>query len=106
MPPVLFSAAAAASAPVAGYGNDRPPNAADGVITVSTMSLIGVFAAALEAPFPPPLVAVAPPPLELAAELEQPAASMAATASAAYIAVLRFLIVIRPPATISMGNFG
>src|ERR1700733_3222708 len=97
MPPVLFSAAAAAFAAVAGYGNDRPPKAADGVITVSTMSLIGVFAAAPEA--------AAPPPLELAAELEQPAASMAATASAAYSAVLRLLIVIRPPATISMGNF-
>src|ERR1700728_1154844 len=96
MPPVLFSAAAAASAPVAGYGNDRPPYAADGVITVSTMSLIGVFAAALEA--------VAPPPLEVAAELEQPAASMAATASVAYIAVLRLLIVIRPPRRFSMGD--
>jgi hypothetical protein len=57
------------------------------------MSLIGVFAAALEA-------AVPPPPPELAAELEQPAASMAATARVAYSAVLRLLIVIRPPATI------
>src|ERR1700733_13716817 len=98
MPPVLFSAAAAAFAAVAGYGNERPPNAADGVITVSTMSLIGVFAAALEA--------AAPPPLGRGGELEQPTASTAATASDAHIAVLRLLIVISPPATISMGNFG
>jgi hypothetical protein len=69
------------------------------------MSLIGAPDAAPDAAGPP-LEAVVPPPpaLELAAELEQPAVRMAATASAAYIAVLRLLIVIRPPA-ISMGNF-
>jgi hypothetical protein len=61
------------------------------------MSLIGVPDAALDAA-DPPLEELAPPPPALEpAELEQPTASMAVTASVAYIAVLRFLIVIRPP---------
>src|ERR1700727_1529725 len=98
MPPVLFSAAAAAFAAVAGYGNDRPPNEAAGVIVVSTISLIGVFAAAPEA-------AAAPPPPE-GAEVAQPDASIAAAGSATYDAVLWVLTVLRPLATISMGNFG
>lgn len=74
MPPVLFSAAAAALAATAGYGNEVPPRVAAGDIVVSTMSLIGAFAAP---------EAELEPAAEPLAELLHPAASAATAARAA-----------------------